>query len=239
MSIADRLKQVRASLGLNQLEMSERLCVKGRAYQNYESGERLPQAESLQAISALGFNINWLLTGTGREFLLPCDIRVQIKRIEDSWWPVDPTNPEQVQQATENKQQTQETLALLRTVLEKSEAAFRSEQGAWGAVVDTSTVDPTCGSGGFLVQAFATLDAELNARVVEAVSAAYADTGAKISPRDLGRVSAEIYNDITAAGLDEWDDKMVALRVTIGALRRRLTTPAEPNPGSAQGKRLA
>ncbi|MDA8230384.1 MAG: hypothetical protein M0006_03505 [Magnetospirillum sp.] len=79
------------------------------------------------------------------------------------------------------------------------------------------------------------VDGELNARIVEAVAATYKDVGGAISPRDLGRVAAEIYNDVVAAGLETWDEKMVALRVAIGQLRRRLLTA--PAPG--EDKRLA
>jgi transcriptional regulator with XRE-family HTH domain len=65
MSVADRLRQIRAALGLSQGEMSAKVCVKPRAYQGYETGERLPQAESLEALGRMGFNIYWLLTGEG------------------------------------------------------------------------------------------------------------------------------------------------------------------------------
>lgn len=45
--------------------MAARLGVSLRAYHQYEKGSRLPQAESLEALSRLGFNVNWLLTGEG------------------------------------------------------------------------------------------------------------------------------------------------------------------------------
>lgn len=36
-----------------------------RTYQNYESGGREPPAEALQALTNLGFDVNWILTGVG------------------------------------------------------------------------------------------------------------------------------------------------------------------------------
>lgn len=77
-SVGPRLKQVRRELGLNQPEMAAQVCVKLRAYQQYESGERLPQAESLAALSRLGINVGWLLTGVGsmHESALPQGINM-------------------------------------------------------------------------------------------------------------------------------------------------------------------
>ncbi|WP_231848951.1 helix-turn-helix domain-containing protein [Paramagnetospirillum magneticum] len=102
-----------------------------------------------------------------------------------------------------------------------------------------SIIDPTCGSGAFLLNAFAVLDAELNGRINEVVTTVYAECGAKIGPRDMGRVTAEIYNEIAAAGLESWEEKMGALRLAAGQLRRRLLAAPSPNPTSDEGKRLA
>ncbi len=73
------------------------------------------------------------------------------------------------------------------------------------------------------------LDEELNARVVEAVTITYQACGAAISPRDLGRVTAQIYNEIAGADLDNWDAKLGALGLAVSQLRRRLTAPLRPS----------
>jgi len=78
------------------------------------------------------------------------------------------------------------------------------------------------------------IDAELNARIVEAVAAIYKECGAAISHRDLGRVTAGIYNEIIQAGLESAEERTGALRLAAGQLRRRLLTP-----GPAETKRLA
>lgn len=106
-------------------------------------------------------------------------------------------------------------------------------------LLGTTILDPACGSGGFLVHALAALDAELNGRINEAVTTVYAECGAKISPRDMGRVTAEIYNEIAAAGLESWEEKMGALRLAAGQLRRRLLSDPSQNHASDEGKRLA
>lgn len=93
------------------------------------------------------------------------------------------------------------------------------------------------GSVPLVTTALTAIDQELNARVVEAVSTVYKECGGRISPRDLGRVSAEIYNDIAQAGLSSWDEKMGALGLAAAQLRRRLLAP--PEPASTQGKHSA
>lgn len=64
-AVAFRLRAARGTLGLTQPEMAALLRVKLRAYQLYESAQRLPQADSLDALCRLGISIDWLLTGEG------------------------------------------------------------------------------------------------------------------------------------------------------------------------------
>jgi len=78
------------------------------------------------------------------------------------------------------------------------------------------------------------LDAEFNARIVESVVTVYKECGAAISPRDLGRVVAEIHNEIALAGLQSFEEKTGALSLASGQLRRRLL-----GAGTVETKRLA
>lgn len=76
-SMSRRLRYVREVLGLTQSEMASRLRVKLRAYQSYESAQRFPQADSLEALHGLGISVDWLLTGTGGMLLRdPADGRI-------------------------------------------------------------------------------------------------------------------------------------------------------------------
>ena len=65
MKIAERLRVVRAHLGLKQDEFAAQSCVSIRAYQTYEGGRSLPGAEAIEGFTRLGINANWLLTGEG------------------------------------------------------------------------------------------------------------------------------------------------------------------------------
>ena len=59
------MKLIRAHFGMTQAEMASRMNVTIRPYQMYENGDRLPQADSLQALSEMGISVDWLLTGKG------------------------------------------------------------------------------------------------------------------------------------------------------------------------------
>ncbi|TDA63261.1 XRE family transcriptional regulator [Sulfuricurvum sp. IAE1] len=61
----DQLKQIREKLRKTQKEMGALVGVHERAWQKYEKGSNLPGSEVLQALSKLGFNTNWILTGAG------------------------------------------------------------------------------------------------------------------------------------------------------------------------------
>jgi len=64
-SVADRLLQVRTTLGLSQKEFADRLGISLRAEQNYERGDRALPSEVLLSL-AKSFDIDpmWLLDGS-------------------------------------------------------------------------------------------------------------------------------------------------------------------------------
>ena len=66
-AIGARLKSIRA--GQTQKEFAESLDIALATYQNYERGDRMPVADVLLALYRLGWNSNWVLTGTGPETL--------------------------------------------------------------------------------------------------------------------------------------------------------------------------
>ena len=68
-NIGLRLKQVRESKGLSQLEFSNLSGISSRTLQNYEQATRAPSAEFLFALSrTFGVDIGWLLTGHGQMY---------------------------------------------------------------------------------------------------------------------------------------------------------------------------
>lgn len=62
---ACRLKLVRETLGLSQKVMARSVAVSITAWQNYESGDQFPGGKVLEALTQMGFDANWLLTGQG------------------------------------------------------------------------------------------------------------------------------------------------------------------------------
>jgi len=64
MTIAHRLTEIRAHLGLNQTEMAERVGVKRDSWRRYEGGDT-PTGEPLERLARLGFSVDWILTGLG------------------------------------------------------------------------------------------------------------------------------------------------------------------------------
>src|ERR1700761_4684074 len=64
-AIGDRLKLIRIELGHTQKNMSDLLGLGIRTWQTYELGSSLPKAETLNQLSALGYSIDWVLTGRG------------------------------------------------------------------------------------------------------------------------------------------------------------------------------
>lgn len=68
-TLAERLKQARAYLGLTQDEMADALGAKKRGYQENESGNTTPRSDVIAGFVTLGINANWLLTGQGEMLL--------------------------------------------------------------------------------------------------------------------------------------------------------------------------
>ena len=61
--ISERLKAERESLGLSQQALADRVGVSLRSQQNYESGDRIPDATYLGAMAAIGADVLYILTG--------------------------------------------------------------------------------------------------------------------------------------------------------------------------------
>ncbi len=65
---AERFKNIRLQLGLSQKEMADKLDVALSSWQRYEQGVGVAGGDVLQKMAELGFDVNWLLTGTGQMF---------------------------------------------------------------------------------------------------------------------------------------------------------------------------
>jgi transcriptional regulator with XRE-family HTH domain len=65
MTIPERLKQARLSLRKSQKEMANILGVSYPAWQGYELGKNEPGSAVIEALTKIGFNANWLMTGEG------------------------------------------------------------------------------------------------------------------------------------------------------------------------------
>jgi transcriptional regulator with XRE-family HTH domain len=72
LELAQRIKELRDDLGLPIAEFADLIAVSKSALYNYETGERLPNAEVLGDIcKAAGVNPNWLLLGYGNKKMDP------------------------------------------------------------------------------------------------------------------------------------------------------------------------
>lgn len=60
-----RLKQFYKSIYKTQIEFAQKLSISPQALQKYLKGDRLPMPDTLNKISSLGCNIDWLITGEG------------------------------------------------------------------------------------------------------------------------------------------------------------------------------
>ena len=65
MSLSERLKLARDSIGKSQKDMAKAVGASTTGWQNYESGDQVPGGKILEALAKIGFDINWLLTGEG------------------------------------------------------------------------------------------------------------------------------------------------------------------------------
>lgn len=61
--ISERLKAERDNLGLSQQALADRLGISLRSQQNYEKGDRSPDANYLAALAAEGADVRYILTG--------------------------------------------------------------------------------------------------------------------------------------------------------------------------------
>ena len=80
MTLADRFKDVRKTLGLSQRKMVEELGSSLGAIQAYEAGTSVPGGNVLEALARMGVNIDWLLTGEG-EMEKSGGLKVKSRRI--------------------------------------------------------------------------------------------------------------------------------------------------------------
>ena len=62
-TISSRLIESRKTLGLSQQALADRVGIALRSQQNYEKGDRSPDADYLSALAAAGADILYILTG--------------------------------------------------------------------------------------------------------------------------------------------------------------------------------
>ncbi|AFU47323.1 XRE family transcriptional regulator [Acidovorax sp. KKS102] len=70
-SISDRLTEGRKALGLSQQALADHVGISARSQRNYESGERIPDADYLAALVGLGMDVVYILTGQHAEGARP------------------------------------------------------------------------------------------------------------------------------------------------------------------------
>lgn len=78
-NFADRLRSEREGLGLSQEEFGLKCGVKKLAQFNYEKGERQPDAKYMAALTALGIDVVYLLTGDYRSVF---EAKERIKKLD-------------------------------------------------------------------------------------------------------------------------------------------------------------
>ena len=64
-TLHDRIKLIRQTLGLSQRKMAECIGCHYITWQTYENGKSIIGGAMLAELVRLGFNANWILTGTG------------------------------------------------------------------------------------------------------------------------------------------------------------------------------
>ena len=65
MTLADRLKIVRNSLGMSQSAIAQAAGSSLPSWQGYEAGKNIPGGKVLEALACMKIDVNWLLTGEG------------------------------------------------------------------------------------------------------------------------------------------------------------------------------
>lgn len=63
--ICERFKKIRLSLGKSQPDMSVCVGISRNVWQTYELGKSTPGTQVYQALLAMGFSVNWLISGVG------------------------------------------------------------------------------------------------------------------------------------------------------------------------------
>lgn len=67
MTLGERIKEVRKTVGLTQSEFGEKIGIKGNTVTNYEADRREPQEVTLKAIcDKFGIRYKWLKYGDGK-----------------------------------------------------------------------------------------------------------------------------------------------------------------------------
>lgn len=67
MTLGERIKEVRKTVGLTQSEFGEKIGIKGNTVTNYEADRREPQEVTLKAIcDKFGISYQWLKNGDGK-----------------------------------------------------------------------------------------------------------------------------------------------------------------------------
>ena len=67
MTLGERIKEVRKTVGLTQSEFGEKIGIKGNTVTNYEADRREPQEVTLKAIcDKFGISYKWLNYGNGK-----------------------------------------------------------------------------------------------------------------------------------------------------------------------------
>lgn len=86
-SISERLKSERERLGMSQTEFGEIAGVKRNAQMNYENGMRSPTADYLAAVSAVGVDVGYVITGHRG----PPDVELarELSMLSDAWQALD------------------------------------------------------------------------------------------------------------------------------------------------------
>lgn len=85
MTLAERLKIARNSLGATQNEIAINVSVSVQMWRAYESGKSVPGGNVLEALARLGFNVNWLLTGEGEMKYWEFERKIPRRYADELW----------------------------------------------------------------------------------------------------------------------------------------------------------
>jgi transcriptional regulator with XRE-family HTH domain len=82
---SDRLRVEREKLGLSQEAFGELAGVKKRSQVNYEKGDRQPDSNYLEAISKVGVDVAYLITGVSSQPALPPELAADEQMLVDAY----------------------------------------------------------------------------------------------------------------------------------------------------------